>query len=137
MRVAKPAEQEVADRHGIGRTLSPFEGCGVGDAAIVGLGVGDIREPLFVKPVQTKIVERLLGPHGHVVKPAHAFVALRAVGGHAVKVARLGVNHGCLDAIEQIVAASETPVARHAERTTRMSSVSRLAWPGGRPSTCT
>ena len=66
-----------------------------------------VSDEFGIEARQVEVVERLLDAHRHVVKPSHALVALRTVGRDAVQVARFGGLDHLVDAVQQLVAATE------------------------------
>src|ERR1035437_8188986 len=95
----QPTEQKVTGGNRVRRLESPAEWDGIGNSAIRGLRIANVIKKLRQEPGQAKVVDRLFQTDRQVVHPPLALIALRAIGGHAVQVARLGPPDHLLDAV--------------------------------------
>ena len=115
--VARLLPQDIGDLHegGIpGRALPAahegggdgLEGRGVdGKRPVTALLVAQGAQPVAVEAVHVGVVGGRGREHLRVARPAHALVALRAVGGQAQEVGRLGVLHVLEQARDELVGA--------------------------------
>ena len=105
--VAEIGGLDEAGADGI-RVKAPIGGGRHGHFARGGiLRLHDVAQPFGVDIGLVEKVEGGLATRHHVVEPAHALVALRAVGGNGVDVAGLRRTHHPPDVVEEGVAAFE------------------------------
>lgn len=91
-------------------------GGGIRNRTLRSLRVSDVQQPFFIKEAHVEVKHGLLAPDGHVIEPCHPLVPLGAVGGDAVHVAPLGMDHGGEAAFQHRIAAGEAAGLLHTGR---------------------
>ena len=98
--------------HGEGEAV-PLHGHRVGDAAVPRLFRLDVFEPFLQKSAGVKIIAGGGREQGDVARPAHALVALRAVGGDIDEVRFAAPDEIALQLVEPLVRAGKAAALFH------------------------
>ena len=113
MHIGFPARHQERGTHRIRRAAAKGKWRGAADGAAFILHIEQVAHDLGEQATDIEVIGRFFKAHGGVVHPAHALIALRAIGEDAVDVGALGLHHHLLDGVHDGAAAAEAAVAVH------------------------